>query len=215
MIKGLIFDLDGVLVFTDKYHFRAWKMLADQLGIEFDEAKNNRMRGISRMDSLAVLLEDYRGPAVSEAEKEELAEKKNLEYRRLLSAMTEADVPSEVRDTLSELRKRGYKLAVGSSSKNARYILERVKLAEAFDAVADGNMISRSKPDPEVFLRAADQLALSPRECAVIEDAKAGIDAAIAGGMTAVAISDAVSHGDADIRLKSFRELLDCFSELT
>lgn len=124
-IKGLIFDLDGVLVFTDKFHYQAWKTMADELGVYFDETINHRLRGVSRMDSLEIILERYEGPDLSLREKEKLAEKKNEIYRTLLESMTPDDVTKEVRDTLTKLREKGYKLAIGSSSKNAKFILER------------------------------------------------------------------------------------------
>ena len=162
-IKGLIFDLDGVLVFTDKFHYQAWKTMADELGVYFDETINHRLRGVSRMDSLEIILERYEGPDLSLREKEKLAEKKNEIYRTLLESMTPDDVTKEVRDTLTKLREKGYKLAIGSSSKNAKFILEKVELKDAFDAISDGNNITKSKPDPEVFLKAAEYLGLPPK----------------------------------------------------
>ena len=180
-IKGLIFDLDGVLVFTDKFHYQAWKTMADELGVYFDETINHRLRGVSRMDSLEIILERYEGPDLSLREKEKLAEKKNEIYRTLLESMTPDDVTKEVRDTLTKLREKGYKLAIGSSSKNAKFILEKVELKDAFDAISDGNNITKSKPDPEVFLKAAEYLGLPPKACMVVEDAEAGIEAAKKG----------------------------------
>ena len=187
-IKGLIFDLDGVLVFTDKFHYQAWKTMADELGVYFDETINHRLRGVSRMDSLEIILERYEGPDLSLREKEKLAEKKNEIYRTLLESMTPDDVTKEVRDTLTKLREKGYKLAIGSSSKNAKFILEKVELKDAFDAISDGNNITKSKPDPEVFLKAAEYLGLPPKACMVVEDAEAGIEAAKKGGMYAAGI---------------------------
>ena len=147
-IKGIIFDLDGVLVFTDKFHYRAWKAIADDMGIYFDEKINNRLRGVSRMDSLEIILERYEGKLLTMAEKVSLAEKKNQIYRELLRTMTPEDVSEEVRDTLKKLHVDGFKLAIGSSSKNTKFILEKVELIDAFDAVSDGTNITRSKPDP-------------------------------------------------------------------
>ena len=207
-IKGLIFDLDGVLVFTDHYHYLAWKQLADELQIPFDETVNNRLRGVSRMQSLEIILEAYHGSPLSQEDKERLAEKKNEIYRGYLSQMTPNDIAQEVRETLAELRRRGYRLAIGSSSKNAAFILERVQIADMFDARSDGNNITHSKPDPEVFLKAAEMLGLAPEECAVVEDAKAGIDAARDGGMLAVAIGNATAYERAQIRLSAFSDLL-------
>lgn len=210
-IKGLIFDLDGVIVFTDKLHYLAWKEMADEIGIHFDEKINNRLRGVSRMDSLSIILENYNGDELTLERKQELAESKNNNYKKLLNEMTPGDVSLEVKETLKELRRRGYKLAIGSSSQNAKIILARVGLMNAFDEISDGNNIEKSKPDPEVFLKAAHFLQLKPEECAVIEDAYAGIDAAKAGDMTAVAIGDAISYSKSDVRVQSFGELLNYF----
>ena len=208
-IKGLIFDLDGVLVFTDKFHYQAWKTMADELGVYFDETINHRLRGVSRMDSLEIILERYEGPDLSLREKEKLAEKKNEIYRTLLESMTPDDVTKEVRDTLTKLREKGYKLAIGSSSKNAKFILEKVELKDAFDAISDGNNITKSKPDPEVFLKAAEYLGLPPKACMVVEDAEAGIEAAKKGGMYAAGIGEAAKSINADESLKTFSELVD------
>ena len=210
-IKGLIFDLDGVIVFTDQYHYQAWKKMADEMGIYFDEEINNRLRGVSRMESLSIILKKYDGEELSLEEKEKLAEQKNTYYRNLLKTMTPEDVSDEVRETLEELRKRGYKIAIGSSSQNAKMILNQVRLTDAFDEISDGTNIVRSKPDPEVFLKAADFLGLEPEECAVVEDAYAGIDAAKAGKMTAIAIGDATNYNKSDIKLQKFAQLLDYF----
>ena len=210
-MKGIIFDLDGVICFTDKYHYQAWKALADRIGVEFTEQDNERLRGVSRMASLGIVLEKYHGPAFTQAQKETMAAEKNGIYRELLCRMQPGDVTQEVRGTLTGLRKRGYKLSIGSSSKNARFILERTDMTAFFDAISDGNNISRSKPDPEVFLKAAGFLGLEPSDCAVVEDAWAGIDAAKAGGMTAVAIGSAVTSPLADFRLKRFSDLLKIF----
>ena len=208
-IKGLIFDLDGVLVFTDKFHYQAWKTMADELRVYFDETINHRLRGVSRMDSLEIILERYEGPDLSLREKEKLAEKKNEIYRTLLESMTPDDVTKEVRDTLTKLREKGYKLAIGSSSKNAKFILEKVELKDAFDAISDGNNITKSKPDPEVFLKAAEYLGLPPKACMVVEDAEAGIEAAKKGGMYAAGIGEAAKSINADESLKTFSELVD------
>lgn len=207
-IKAVIFDLDGVIVFTDKFHYQAWKKIALELGVYFDENINNRLRGVSRMDSLDIILERYEGPPLSQEQKEVLAARKNDAYRELLKTMTSADVTDEVRETLAEIRRRGYKISLGSSSKNAKYILERVELLDAFDAISDGNIISKSKPDPEVFLKAATFLGEKPRNCMVVEDAEAGIEAGIAGGMKTAAIGDAINCGKADFTLGTFSDLL-------
>lgn len=214
VIKGLIFDLDGVIVFTDKLHYIAWKRMTDKLGIYFDEEINHRLRGVSRVDSLEIILERLVGRTLSQEQKQELLDEKNSYYRELLDRMTPEDVSDEVRNTLRELRQRGYQLAIGSSSKNAGLILEKVNLLEYFDAISDGNNILKSKPDPEVFLKGAEYIGLLPEECAVIEDASAGIDAAKAGNMLAIAIGDATNNVKADMRLLSFRDLLTLLPSL-
>ena len=210
-IKGIIFDLDGVIVFTDHYHYLAWKKIADMMGIYFDEIINNRLRGVSRMESLEIVLENYHGPALSEEAKTALAEKKNAVYRELLQEMSPESVASEVRSTLKTLRERGYRLAIGSSSKNAKTILNRVGLTDAFDAISDGTNITRSKPDPEVFQKAAQFLGLDEKSCAVIEDAFAGIDAACSAGMISVGIGDASGYDKATHKISKFEELLTIF----
>ena len=207
-LKGLIFDLDGVIVFTDQYHYKAWKQMSDKKGIYFDQEINNRLRGVSRMDSLEIILERYEGPLLSDEDKQKMAEEKNEIYKKLLEQMTPADVSDEVKETLDELRKRGYLLSIGSSSKNAKYILERTGIMDKFDAVSDGTNITRSKPDPEVFLKAAEFLGLKPEECGVVEDAYAGIDAAKAAEMEAVGIGDASGYNKADYKIQKFEELL-------
>lgn len=207
-IKGFIFDLDGVIVCTDRFHYLAWKKMADEMGIHFDQEINNRLRGVSRMESLEIILENYHGNPLSEDDKEALATKKNTLYRGLLATMSREDVPMEVRNTLRHLRDMGIKVAVGSSSKNAKYILERVELFDVFDAISDGTNITHSKPDPEVFLKAAEYLELDPEDCVVVEDAYAGIDAAKSGGMTAVGIGDAARYDKADYHIETFDELL-------
>ncbi|MGM9615797.1 MAG: beta-phosphoglucomutase [Oscillospiraceae bacterium] len=207
MIKAVIFDLDGVLVSTDELHYRAWKRLADREGIYFDRTVNNRLRGVSRMASLEIILERAE-KAYSAAEKEELAAYKNGLYRALLDELSERDILPGVTETLAALRARGVKLAVGSSSKNAGKILEKTGLLDRFDAVADGTDITRSKPDPEVFLCAAKKLGVAPADCAVVEDAEAGIAAAKAGGMTALAVGDARESALADGGMDDIGELL-------
>jgi beta-phosphoglucomutase len=205
--KAIIFDLDGVICHTDQFHFEAWKSIADELGIYFDENINDRLRGVSRMESLDIILEKYEGN-LSEQEKMKYATKKNERYRTLLDKMTINDVTNEVRDTLNELRGRGFQLAIGSSSKNAKFILDKVGLADFFDAISDGNHITKSKPDPEVFVKASQYLKIAPEDCLVIEDAIAGIEAATAARMDTAAIGDATNHKIATYNLRSFSEIL-------
>ena len=205
--KGIIFDLDGVICSTDEYHYLAWKALADQLGIGFDRQINNRLRGVSRMESLEIVLEKS-DKTFSDEQKQQLAETKNALYRELLGQMSEADLSNEVRDTLNALRERGLKLAIGSSSKNTPFILERIGLSGFFDAVSDGNNITHSKPDPEVFLKAAQMLGLPPAECLVVEDAHAGVEAAVTGGFECAASGEARDDDRAAWHLNTFSDML-------
>lgn len=207
-MKYWIFDLDGVLLSTDQYHYLAWKKMADAMGIYFDEEINGRLRGVSRADSLEIILERYQGTPLSTEKKLELMEEKNSTYREYLQEMTPDDVSQEVRDTLQSLRKRGDRLAIGSSSKNTKLILEKVGLTDAFDAISDGTNITKSKPDPEVFQKAATFLGADAKDCTVIEDAKAGIDAAKAAGMRAIGIGDAADYAKTDVGIAHFHELL-------
>lgn len=207
MLRGVIFDLDGVICFTDEYHYLAWKELADREHIYFDREVNNRLRGVSRMASLEIVLERA-DKAYAPEEKETMAAAKNDAYRRLLMRMTPADVTEETRQTLETLRRKGMRLAIGSSSRNARLILGRIGLGEFFDAISDGNNIAHSKPDPEVFLKAAQMLGLEPEECLVVEDAQAGIQAAHDGGFHNAAMGDAVKCELAENLLESFSDLL-------
>ena len=207
-MKGIIFDLDGVLLSTDELHYQAWKKIADKLGIPFDRKINDRLRGVSREASFEIILEKYDGQ-LSKAEKEDCCNEKNEYYKELLHTLDENTIAPEVRKTLAELRKMGYRLAVGSSSKNTRTILERTNLTSAFDAISDGNNITRSKPDPEVFLKAAEYLFLRPEECFVVEDAEAGIDAAVAGGFCPVGIGGAAQYAPTKYGISSLTELIE------
>lgn len=210
-MKAIIFDLDGVLVFTDKFHYLAWKKMADGMGIYFDETINNRLRGVSRAESLEIILERYTGEILTAERKAELMEEKNNTYREFLAAMTPEDVSGSVRETLKVLHERGYLLAIGSSSKNTKFILEKVGLLDVFDAISDGTNITHSKPNPEVFTKAGEFLAVEAKDCVVVEDAYAGIDAAKAAGMTAVGIGDAAGYEKADYHIQNFKELLAIF----
>ena len=207
--KAVIFDLDGVLVFTDKYHFYAWRNIASELGINFTEKDNDRLRGVSRAESLEIILENYKGEPLSPEKKAEILERKNNIYKEYLKEMKPSDVSSDVRDTLTELKEKGIMLAVGSSSKNTEFILEKTLLRDSFDALADGTHITRSKPDPEVFLKAAEFLGADPKECLVVEDADAGIEAGIAAGMKCAAIGPAAKTGKAEYRLDKVSDILE------
>ena len=204
--QAIIFDLDGVIVSTDRFHYRAWKTLADHLGIYFDEHINERLRGVSRMESLDIVLEKSAVP-YCEGEKRVFAEEKNNLYRSYLEELTPKDLDPTVMKTMLTLRERGFKLVIGSSSKNTRYILERLGLSTFFDAVVDGNDLSKSKPDPEVFLLAAKRVGASPERCLVGEDAEAGLKAAKAARMGTAAIGYAATLRSADYDLKEFADL--------
>lgn len=206
-MKAFIFDLDGVLVSTDKYHYQAWKKMADDEGIYFDEKINDRLRGVSRMASLGIVLERARRQ-YTEEEKVALANKKNDLYRDLLKNLTPADRLAGVTETLEKLRAEGFLLAVGSSSKNTPTILDKIGYGGYFDAVSDGNNITKSKPDPEVFVKAAEMLKLPAEECFVVEDAKAGIDAAKAGGFVSVGIGDAAHYDKTDYKMSTISDIL-------
>lgn len=188
MIKGVIFDLDGVLVSTDEMHYQAWKRLAQELHITgFTREDNRRQRGVSRMASLEIVLEKA-DRTYSEEEKIELAERKNGYYLELLEEMDESAVLENVKDVLEKLKNRGLLLAVGSASKNAPVILEKTGLMPYFDKISCGLDTTKSKPEPEVFLVAAKKLGLPPEECLVVEDSAAGIEAAAAGGMKSLGV---------------------------
>ncbi len=206
-MKGIIFDLDGVIVSTDKLHYAAWKKMADDESIYFDEQINNRLRGVSRMASLEIILEKA-NKTYTDEEKLALAEKKNNLYRELLKELTPADRLPGVTKTLDELKARGFKLAIGSSSKNTPQILKYIGLDGFFDAVSDGNNITHSKPDPEVFLKASEMLGLSPEDCYIVEDSTAGIEAGLAGGFSTIGIGDAALYGRTLYKIRSFDEIL-------
>lgn len=206
MTKGCIFDLDGVIVDTARFHFQAWRELAHELGFEFTEKDNERLKGVSRMRSLEILLE-VGGLTAKEEEKQALAERKNRRYRELISTLTPADILPGVMDFLLEARSLGKRLAIASASKNTPLLLERIGLKDFFDAVVDGNRITRAKPDPEVFLTAASDLGLSPDQCIVFEDAVAGIEAAHRGGMIAIGVGTKERLPEADINITTFQGL--------
>ena len=190
MTPACIFDLDGVLVDTAKYHYLAWKRLAKELGFDFCEADNERLKGVSRMASLEILLEVGGIWGVDAQQKLLMANKKNDWYVAYISQMTSGEVLPGVLDFLHELKAAGVKMAIGSASKNAGTIVERVGIAPLFDAVIDGDKISQAKPHPQVFLLGAQELCVAAAECVVFEDAAAGIEAAINAGMKSVGVGN-------------------------
>ncbi len=199
--------MDGVICSTDQSHYLAWREIAEEIGISFDTAVNNRLRGIGRMDSLEILLGSRSGEFTEEA-KIELAEQKNALYRNSLKNMSPSDLSPEVKATMDQIRAKGLKMAIGSSSKNAKMILQQIGLENYFDAISDGTNIAHSKPDPEVFLKASEYLRIEPRYCLVVEDAKAGVEAALAANMDCAAIGDAANYELATYRLNHITDLL-------
>lgn len=206
--RGIIFDLDGVICFTDEYHYEAWKKLADRINVPFDRTINNRLRGVSRLESLDIILERSER-SFTQDEKEAMASEKNEIYKNLLEQMSEKDLSDEVKNVLDTLRGRGLLLAIGSSSCNTAYILKQIGLDGYFDAVADGNCITHSKPDPEVFITAASMLGLDPCECLVVEDAISGVQAGHEGGMKVACVGDAARCGAGDYNMENISELLE------
>ena len=214
MKKAVIFDLDGVICSTDKYHYQAWKFLADMLGIPFDETVNNLLRGVSRRASLEIILaKDPSRTEYTEDEKHLFEEQKNMTYRILLRSLTPDDILPGVKEVLNRLRKDGVKLGIGSSSRNTPVILKQLGLEHFFDEMADGSMITHSKPDPEVFLKAADLLGVSPEEALVVEDAVSGAEAAHRGGFIAVCVGDASAQDAGDWNLTDIEDLIQIVRE--
>lgn len=199
-IKGIIFDLDGVVCSTDEYHYAAWKSLADELGIYFDKKINDRLRGVSRMASLDIILERSKKQYTDE-EKKRLAAVKNARYVELLQNLTPEDVLPGIREFLRDCREYGMKTAIASASRNAPFIIRRLELEEDFDFIADAAKVKNAKPAPDIFLAAAEGLGLEPTVCIGIEDAAAGIEAIHAAGMKAIGIGSEKTLADADALL--------------
>lgn len=200
--KAVLFDLDGVIVCTDECHYKGWKKLADEEGIYFDREINRRQRGVSRMESLDILLEKSEKTYTDE-QKKEMAERKNNYYREYIKSLTPEDILPGVIPFCEKLKADGVKIAIGSSSKNTPAILKGIGLDTYFDAVADGNQITKSKPDPEVFLLAAKLVDTDPADCMVVEDAEAGVEAALAGGMDVLGLGNAVANSSATYKAQS------------
>ncbi|MGB4661502.1 MAG: beta-phosphoglucomutase [Mobilitalea sp.] len=205
-IKGLLFDLDGVIVDTAKYHYLAWKELADELGITFTLEDNERLKGVSRDRSFEIILEI--GNVEMELEKrKELCEKKNNLYLTYINKMTEEEILPGVNTFLQDAKQKGFLIGLGSASKNSMLILEKLKLVQIFDVIVDGMKVSKAKPDPEVFTLGASLLKLDNQECLVFEDATAGIEAAHKGGMKAVGIGSKELLPEAEINIKGFADV--------
>jgi len=207
-VKACIFDLDGVLVDTAKYHYLAWKSLAEELNIPFDRKDNELLKGVSRMTSLDIILKLGGQEKMAAEQKQNLADRKNALYLEYIQAMKKEDsiLPGAER-FLKELRSRGMKTALGSASKNAPLILEKTDLSQYFDVVIDGNHVSKAKPDPEVFLKGAQGLGIAAENCVVFEDAQAGIEAALAGGMKCVGVGHPDQLKKADLLIEDLSQI--------
>ncbi len=205
-ISACIFDMDGVLVHTEMHHFFAWKRLAKTLGFTIDEEFNEKLKGVSREVCVDLILE-YGGVQKTQHEKNKLAEQKNEWFLESVSSINENDVLPGVIDFLQDLRENSCKLAVGSASKNAPLILEKMGVTSFFDAIIDGNKIQNAKPHPEVFLRGAQELAIDPFECVVFEDAQSGVEAAKTAGMLCVGVGDPVVLSKADVCIQNFVDM--------
>jgi beta-phosphoglucomutase len=205
-IKACIFDLDGVIVDTAKYHFIAWRRLANELGIDFTEAENEQLKGVSRRDSLELILK-WGGVVIDEAKKTELTDRKNDWYVEFIKKMTPDEILPGVIVFLESLQSKGIKIGLGSASKNAPLILKQVGLLDSFEAVIDGGQVINGKPNPEVFLKGAAVLKVQPRQCIVFEDAAKGIDAAIDGEMIAVGVGEEAVLGHAHYVIPNFENI--------
>lgn len=204
-IEAVIFDLDGVIVTTDDYHYEAWKKIADQENIYFDREINERLRGVSRMESLEIILEKS-SKIYNEEEKIELATRKNDYYKNLLENLTKEDILPGILETLNFLENKKIKTAIGSSSKNTIFILNKIGLIDKFDAIVDGTMIKNSKPAPEVFLQAAEKVGIKAEKCLVVEDADAGVEAGKRAGMRVLGVGSAKNNENADYKSENMEE---------
>ncbi len=197
-IRAFIFDLDGVITDTAHYHYLAWKRLADYLEMPFNEQDNERLKGVSRMRSLELIVENS-GRYFSEEEKEALCERKNDDYLELIATITPADILPGVHEVFSSLRERGIKTGLASASKNAAFVVERLGMYEAFDFIGDARNVANSKPAPDIFLANSAALGLDPAACVGIEDAAAGVESIRAAGMFSVGVGDALILKRADM----------------
>ena len=203
-IKGFIFDLDGVLTDTAEFHYRGWKRLADELGVPFTREDNEALRGIPRRESLMLILRQRHYP---EEQLQEMMERKNNYYLELIQTIRPDDLLPGARELLEEIRAAGLKSALGSASRNAPDVVDRLGITHLLDAIAHGGSVERQKPAPDLFLHAASQLGLTPDECIVVEDAAAGIEAAIAGGFHSVGLGPPERVGAADLCVPSLKDI--------
>jgi beta-phosphoglucomutase len=214
VIKGCIFDLDGVIVDTAHYHYLAWKRLAEELGYKLTEQENEQLKGVSRMESLDIILA-LAGITLAKNEKEELADRKNAWFREFVEQMTPDEIFPGVKQLIRDLRSSGIKVGLASSSKNARAVIRLLNIEKEFEAIVDGSMISHTKPHPEIFLKTAKALGVDPEMCVVIEDAEAGVEAARAAGMKCIGIgsplllqkANKVFTGTSQVMVSTVRDL--------
>lgn len=206
-MKAYIFDLDGVIVDTAKYHYEAWKALANSLSFEFPVIHNERQKGVSRMESLEVVLEVGQISGLTMDEKIALADKKNNIYLEMIAGINKEQLLPGIESFLIKLKEKGYLIALGSASKSGKMILEKLGITSYFDVIVDGNLVTKAKPDPEVFLKAAELMAVDPKECTVIEDAAAGVKAAKKANMKCIGIGDKEILKEADLVIESTSEL--------
>ena len=195
-IKGFIFDLDGVITDTAEYHYKSWQSLADEEDLFFNREVNEQLRGVSRMESLDIILD---GKEVPEDVKKEWTDRKNAYYQEYLEEISKDDILDDMEAKLNMLKDEGYKLAVGSSSRNARKVLKNLQITDIFDTIADGNSVDNAKPAPDLFLHAAKNMDLEPEECVVLEDAESGVEAALAANMKAVGVGPEERVGKAHL----------------
>lgn len=184
-IKGFIFDLDGVITDTAEYHYKSWQKLANEEGLFFNREVNEQLRGVSRMDSLEIILD---GKDLAEDLKKEWTDRKNAYYQEYLEEITKDDILDDMEAKLMKLKEAGFKIAVGSSSRNAKKVLKHLQISDIFDTISDGNSVENAKPAPDLFLHTAKNLGLEPEECVVLEDAESGVEAALAANMKAVGV---------------------------
>lgn len=203
-IKGFIFDLDGVITDTAEYHYKSWQTLADEEGLTFNREINEQLRGVSRMDSLDIILD---GKDVPEETKKEWTDRKNGYYQEYLEEISKDDILDDMESKLKRLIEDGYKIAVASSSRNAKKVLKNLGITEMFDTISDGNSVENAKPAPDLFLHTAEKIGLKPEECVVLEDAESGVEAALAANMKAVGVGPEKRVGKAHLVYSSVEEI--------
>jgi len=204
MIKAIIFDLDGVIVSTDECHYKAWRKMADEEGIYFDKIINDRLRGVSRAQSLEIILEKA-NKQYTETQKQRMCNNKNNYYKEFVKDINQNDILPGIKQFIKELKINSFAMAIGSSSKNAGLILKQVGLENCFDAVVDGNDIQNSKPAPDVFIKACEKLGMLPKNCLVIEDASSGVEAAAAAGIRTIGVGNAFYDSAATYKIKNLK----------